>query len=321
MTPNGEGAGEAFESSPEEAFAVLGNETRLQVLLALGEADGPLSFSELYEAVDYETTANFSYHLEKLEDYFVERSDDGYRLRQTGRRVVEAVLSGAVTQTPVLDRTPTDTTCFLCDSSMEVDYREERVGVYCPDCRGTRGASSDIVDRAYDPEIDLVGAVTIPPAGTQQRTPGEVLDAAEIWTVTEVHATARGVCPRCSASVERSVRVCDDHEVTDERCERCDQQFGVTLRTTCTNCIFDEECVFTRHLLANTDLMAFMIEHGIDPVAPDGFHISAVEETILSSDPFEARFAFSADGETLVLRVDEDLSIVDVARRRAVETE
>lgn len=317
MTTSGE-PGETTGASPEEAFAVLGNETRLQILLALGEAAGPLAFSELYEAVDYDTTANFSYHLEKLENHFVAATDDGYELQQTGRRVVEAVQSGTVTETPVLERTPIQTTCFLCESSMEVDYRREHVGVYCPDCRGTVGGSSVTAEWVSDPGVDLVGDVILPPAGVHDRTPGEVLEAAEIWTVTEAQATARGVCPRCSASVEHYAHACDDHDASDELCDRCDRQFGATVRTTCTNCIYDETSVFAKYLLANPDVMAFMIDHGIDPISPDGFHISALEETILSTDPIEARFSFTADGDALVLQV-EDLSVVDVSRRPAVE--
>jgi hypothetical protein len=40
----------------------------------------------------------------------------------------------------------------------------------------------------------------------------------------------------------------------------------------------------------------------------------ADDETILSTDPFEARFAFDIDGDTFVVTVDEDLSVVEVTR-------
>lgn len=52
--------------SAEEAFARLGDETRLDVLQTLGTADEPLSFSELRDRVGYETAGNFSYHLDQL---------------------------------------------------------------------------------------------------------------------------------------------------------------------------------------------------------------------------------------------------------------
>jgi hypothetical protein len=38
--------------SPEEAFSVVGDETFFQILQALGEAEEPLTVSELYRRVD-----------------------------------------------------------------------------------------------------------------------------------------------------------------------------------------------------------------------------------------------------------------------------
>jgi DNA-binding transcriptional ArsR family regulator len=63
--------------APEEAFAVLGNEIRLEILQRLGEADEPLAYSELFERMDYDDSGNFSYHLDQLVGHFVGRSDGG----------------------------------------------------------------------------------------------------------------------------------------------------------------------------------------------------------------------------------------------------
>jgi len=40
----------------------------------------------------------------------------------------------------------------------------------------------------------------------------------------------------------------------------------------------------------------------------------ADDETILSTDPFEARFTFNIDGDTLGVTVDDDLCVVEVTR-------
>jgi hypothetical protein len=67
-----------------DAFKRIADETRLAILLALWEAyepfsdDNTLSFSELLNQVDYDTSGNFSYHLQKLEGYFVESIPTGY---------------------------------------------------------------------------------------------------------------------------------------------------------------------------------------------------------------------------------------------------
>jgi DNA-binding transcriptional ArsR family regulator len=308
------------ELSPDEAFAVLGDETRLQILRVLGETEGPLPFSELYSRTDYDRTPNFNYHLTKLRDHFVEKTDEGYVLRQAGRRVVEAILSGAVTYSPVVERTPVETACFLCGGQMEVSYREERLAIYCTDCGGTRNESSDTVDGPTEAAGDIIGGVGLPPAGVHDRTPTELLRAAEIWTVAHGQATVRGVCPRCSVPIDRTVHVCEDHDATDGRCAACSQRFAITTAVSCTNCIFRGESVFTSYLLGTTEVMGFLIDHGIDPIRPEAFHLSEYEETVLSVEPFEARFTLTADNETLTLAIDDDLSVVDAERREASES-
>ena len=57
---------ESATLSPDEAFAVLGDETRLQILQTLGEADEPLAFSALFDRIEYDDSSNFGYHLDKL---------------------------------------------------------------------------------------------------------------------------------------------------------------------------------------------------------------------------------------------------------------
>lgn len=67
-----EAAAGVAEPQTVGAFKHLSDESRLAILPALWEAYEPfadnnaLSFSELREQVEYETSGNFSYHLEKL---------------------------------------------------------------------------------------------------------------------------------------------------------------------------------------------------------------------------------------------------------------
>lgn len=317
--PNEAGAGDTL--SPDEAFALLGNETRLQILQALGAADEPLVFSELFERVEYETTANFSYHLERVLGHFVRQTEAGYSLARAGERVVEAVLSGAVTERPVLERTPADEPCYRCGGTMEVSYQEEAVGLYCSDCGGTRGGSSETAAWSTSSDADILGHVYLPPAGLRDRSPSELLQAAEVWTVAAAHSRSRGVCPRCSAPVDQDVKICDDHDRGDGRCESCDQHFAVALVERCRNCIFEMTSIFTIRLLASPELMAFMIDHGVDPMAPEAFHVTNLErEEVISTEPFAARFTFTADDDAITLTVDDELAVVDVTRESAAST-
>jgi hypothetical protein len=82
-------AGAAGERATE-AFATLGNETRLSILLALWEAYEPfvatnaVAFSELRERVGMRDSGQFNYHLDKLRGHFVRKTDAGYELRRAG---------------------------------------------------------------------------------------------------------------------------------------------------------------------------------------------------------------------------------------------
>lgn len=108
---------------PDDAFGVLGNETRIEILQTLGEADEALSFTELRDRVGIRQGGQFNYHLEKVVGHFVGKTEEGYILRQPGRRVVQAVLSGAVTDEPDLDYTEIDEECWWCGAPIVVRYQ------------------------------------------------------------------------------------------------------------------------------------------------------------------------------------------------------
>ncbi|WP_136601700.1 winged helix-turn-helix domain-containing protein [Salinigranum halophilum] len=303
--------------SPDEAFATLGNETRLNILQALGAADGPLAFSALFDRVDVDDSGRFNYHLGELVGHFVGKTDAGYELRQAGRRVVEAVLSGAVTDAPVVERTRIAQRCHYCGAPIEVSYRQDRVLKYCTDCPGRDHPPTSVSDA---PAEGYLGSLPLPPAGVHGRTAAEVYEAAWTWANLEFLSEASGVCSRCSAALDQSVTVCEDHAATDV-CAACGNRHAVQFHADCPNCINDLHGPFVLKLVANTALLAFLTERGLDPVAPARASIAAVdrvhmayEEEVRSTDPFEARFTFSAGDDTLSLTVDDDLQVVDVSR-------
>ncbi len=322
MTTDGrerEGDGESGGLAPETAFDVLGNGTRLQILKALTEADDPLSYSDLFERVEYDDSANFTYHLDRLVGHFVRKTDDGYTARLAGRRVVESIFSGVVTEAPVVDRTPVDTTCMYCDNTAEMAYYDEAVLLYCDECQGRVG-DRRIAEEWPIPSDDVVGYVGIPPAGVRGRSPTEILETAGVFTVAGVQTIVRGVCPRCSAPVERTPRVCEDHDDTGEFCEQCDHQFAVSVDIECTNCPFTSLSPYPTQALGEIELLAFMTEHDIDPFVSDGFHLRSCEEAVVTTDPLRAEYTFGADGDTLTLIIDGDLSVTDVTRTSRTET-
>lgn len=80
----------AAADDPTDPLAVLGHELRMHILRALADADEPLTFTELREAVEVGDTGRFNYHLTRLCEYFVRETADGYELGHAGDRVIAA---------------------------------------------------------------------------------------------------------------------------------------------------------------------------------------------------------------------------------------
>lgn len=297
---------------PDEAFTVLGNGTRIAILQELGTTETPLSFTELRNRVGVRQGSKFNYHLDKLVGHFVRKTEEGYDLKQTGRRVVMAVLSGAVTDDPELDPTPTDISCWYCGGVVEVGFREERATAYCTECGGTYGESIE------PPRRSRLGYMYLPPAGILNRTAGDIYRTALTWGNFELLARAVGICLYCAAPLDEWVTVCEEHDDSDGLCRTCDRRYAALHHTRCTNCIFSAEAVFFVRLLANPDLREFLLDHDIDPIDPSPTRFfqatSIYDEEIRSVDPFKASFSFTIDGDSLTLVVDEDFQVEMVMR-------
>jgi DNA-binding transcriptional ArsR family regulator len=342
------------DPSPTDAFALLGDETRVGILRALGEAAGPLSFSTLRERVGTRDSGRFNYHLDRLVGHFVARTDEGYTLRRVGERVVVAVQSGSVTATPELGPTLVDESCPFCGAQVGVHYREERLGVFCTECAGAysgggpadrpsatsgpddgSGAAGDRTaggdgDDGGEAAVDVaeaghLGTLFVPPAGVaaRGRDADALLGAALTWSRLDTLAAATGVCPRCGAGVDASVAVCRDHAsggaAGQGLCPACGARHAVGVRFACGDCIFERAGSFGVTLLASAELRAFFAARGIDVVTPSSYTAVAraldYEETVRSVDPFTGAFTFTVDGDALTLAVDADLSVTDVTER------
>lgn len=319
MTSHSE-RGEPF-LAPDDAFAVLGNETRMEILRTLGRAEKPQSFSELREQVGVSDSGQFNYHLDKLEGHFIMKTDEKYALQPPGQRVIEAVFSGAVTDTPVVDRTEIDLACPYCEAPVEMRFFEERMEIYCTECAGTfeyNDRESGTAGKGF------LGQTPLPPAGIQGRSPREIVEAAATWGNLELIAGSSDICPRCSAPVETSVDVCQNHDSSEGLCDQCHRQHSVGIEQVCTNCIYSISGVFPLYLRTNPDLLAFQMDHDLNPASPDQIPkfmklLLDYDETITSTDPFEARFTFTLDGDALTLTVDADLSVVEATKHGGSE--
>jgi hypothetical protein len=315
MGPSDE-ARDASAVSPAEAFGILSNETRIRILRELGEAEGPVAFSDLRDRVGVRHGGKFNYHLDRLVGHFVDRTDAGYTLRHPGRWVIQVISSGKATGDPTLNPTAVDLTCDRCDAPVEVSYSRGEVRVSCPDCRDVDGGAP-VQDPDTDTEQGTLATMPLPPAGVEARPAMDLLRAAATQGHLDTLAAESGVCPECSAVVERSVSVCEDHEVTEGFCGRCDHRLAVRREFRCTNCRYERSATPVTALVHVPELTTFLVDHGLDPTADFVEWSWGYTEEVLSTDPVRFRFTFTLDGESVTLTVDDDLSVVDVSRHDA----
>jgi DNA-binding transcriptional ArsR family regulator len=299
--------------SPDDAFSALGNEIRVQILRELGDAGEPLAFSTLYDRIDLSDSAQFNYHLDKLVGHFVKKTEAGYALGRPGRRIVEAILSGAVTEDPQLDRTPVADCCDTCGQQLEIQWRDGSVELFCTDCDGRWEQSWGRVGGPQETADGYLGRLPFPPAGLKDRDPTDVLQSAFVWSNLELLAVANELCPRCAARVEIETHVCDNHDDSESPCSACETNFAVRLVATCTNCIYSAGSGAAFGLLDEPALLTFLFDHGLNPFAPESVHeidqvLNEYGEEIETVDPLRATLRFTIDTDTLSLTVDGKLN-------------
>lgn len=311
----GSNGGQSEDLSPDEAFANVGNEARIHILQTLGESE-PLTFSELYDAVDIEDSGNFTYHLDKLRGHFVRESDGEYMLREPGGIIVQAILSGVITASSGFEPTRLEAGCPYCGNPVEVSYTDERVLVRCTDCRGTyAGGETDARFLEAHPH-GTIAIFRLPPAGLNNRSATQVLDMALARTHLELLSLAQGICPRCSGVVDYSLQVCEDHDPADGMCETCNRRRSIYVDYACKNCIRVEENIPAGlHLVKDPALMSFISGHGINPVMPTWNKLDAVigyYEVLNAVKPIEATFTFQIGDDSLALTVNKNLDNSDI---------
>lgn len=297
---------------PDEAFAVLGDETRIEILRVLGESNDSMSFTALRNAVGLRQGGQFNYHLNKVVGHFVMKTDDGYELRQPGRRVVEAVLSGAVTHDPVLEPTDVDFECLLCGASIQVSYRSERVELYCTDCSGQYGQHVEERESSFDKSSGYLGSYQIPPVGVDGRSPYGLLEDSSLWSHLENVALANELCSRCGAVIDISITVCEGHDRSEGLCSTCDNRHAVQVAQYCENCQFSRKGMAINILATKLELRQFVAEQGIDPIV-EGFKWGwDCDEEVHSVEPFRADFTFEVGEESLTMHTGEGLEVLEV---------
>ncbi|MFB6235619.1 MAG: winged helix-turn-helix domain-containing protein [Halopenitus sp.] len=303
-----------------EAFALLANETRLAILLALwelhepGTEDTSVSFSELYGRIDYDNPGNFSYHLEKLEGQFIRKrpDDERYELRKTGLELVRSVIAGSGVQDTSLESTEIDRACYLCGAPTAVSYEDGTVYQVCTECEGMT-TRDDLPD-------GWLNGMKFDPAGLTDRSAEELLAAAEIAAYRHMRTMFAALCSACSGPVDASLEICEDHD-SEGVCSTCGRVPEYTAQFQCRACkdfhgtTPDVLCVF------HPAVIAFYYEHGVSPrwhadeydgLTYVGDHEPEHETELVSENPPQVEVTVTLDDEELRVTFDETVSIIDV---------
>jgi len=305
-----------------EAFALLSDETRLAILVALWEEydppadDNTVSFSCIFDRVHYDDPGNLRYHLEKLRGQFVRQqaAGEGYELRETGKKVVRAVIAGAGVDEVTMDVTEIDQPCLRCGAPTVISYRDGCLTWACSECEGPTPEVTDTEG--------FLSATHFDPAGLDDRSPEEIRLASIATTWREKQMMFDGFCPDCSGAVEGWLERCSDHDEAGV-CEQCGTIFTAWARHQCQVC--KRHGILSPKTLAlfHPAVISFYDDHGESiRLRADDFEnarrvfdlMHGHEMELLSEEPPRVQVTAAIDGDEVKLTFDETASVATVVR-------
>lgn len=317
----------AGAASPQaiDAFKRLANETRLGILLALWEAydphaeDNSLPYSEILERVEVRNSGQFSYHLNQLLGYFIEQTEEGYQLRNSGLKIVQTVVSGAGLEEGSLDPTEIVLSCNRCGGPVELSYNSEYLYHICTNCEGNTGINSN-----DDRPVGTLMRWDFNPSGLANRNTADIFVAGVIKAHRDFGLLVRGLCPQCTGTVDDSLQVCEEHQTEGGgTCPACGTADEIRVRYECSVCKYGDSYPADAVIYDHPAVIAFCYEHDIEHTfnleEPEACarlwqHISDRTHDLLSTDPLRIRITVPGDGESLELTLDAELDVVNINR-------
>lgn len=291
---------------PEEAFAVLADETRLRILQALWKSDVQTeTFSELRRAVGMRDPGQFNYHLDKLVGQFVTKTEEGYRLTQAGKHVNGAIASGMYTALGTIDPIVLDHSCRTSNDPLILDYKNETVRIGCETC----------------PICPSEWAAPVPPAVLAGYDRDDIPDVASQYLRTVSRQAINGFCPFCNGQMKPTVRPSaamdavpttaaegaessdgrlHDYPVVQLACQRCSARAQLAL---------DHALLLTDPVVAN-----FYYEDGIvvqDRPIWEFSDLSPDSTDIERRNPIRVKVTFRVSESALTVVVDETFNTIE----------
>jgi DNA-binding transcriptional ArsR family regulator len=290
-----------------ETFALLGNETRLRIIEALGDLSEPgefstVSFSELRTAVGVSDSGTFSYHLRKLTGRFVTSVDEGYRLSLEGINVYRGLRAGIFTadgdgidSAVVGKEVPTTIPCEACGEPMRIWIEDGRPHYGCVQCA----------------EVHIRYPV---PAGGLHRAAEHIADGdgddaygiLRRRIVFDYLSMLGGACPYCSGRTSVQLSAETEHVPRPESAT-----LGLVATLTCSYCHWYLHGNLETALCYHPQVVPFLQQRGIDPFVRDPLRDVVLDATVRSTEPWRIEASAVADDDRLVLELDGELTAQD----------
>ncbi|MFC4988497.1 DUF7351 domain-containing protein [Saliphagus infecundisoli] len=188
------GTDEDLLADAREAFALLGHDLRLEILLALlAEWEAiytePVGYAELMAAVGVEDSGRFNYHLQRLRGAYVRKVEGGYVPTASATALYRAVLAHRPTSSIEPDPGSIDAACPACGSALALEYERGFASLDCDACERWPGFT-----------------YPFPRNGFEGRDGEAVLEALSDRVRHHLELARGGQCPHCAGSTTVDLR-------------------------------------------------------------------------------------------------------------------
>ena len=297
----------ADDPTAAEAFSLLADDTRIDVLTAVAEAQserdgaeaGPavLRFSELYDRVDVDGTSKLSYHLGELTGTFLRKQDEGYAFTHAGERLVRFVLSGNYGEPERFDSVAVDGTCLHCGvDALRASIDDQFFFVRCGECERP------------------VTAYHVSPAQTRDAAGEEIVERIVDRQTAELELARRGTCPECAGRLSITVEAVPPEAGFDA--------LDYVAIGECTACMRRVSSPLPLWVAYHPAAVAFHWEAGVDVTASGGWELVGhlrtdhwtAERT--ATDPAEFEVVHLRGADELRLCLDATATVTSTERVR-----
>lgn len=289
---------ESSDLAPADAFKLLSDDIRIEILRALTERrrthphDPALSYSDLCNRVGIRDSGRFNYHLKRLREHFVTKTDTGYKLSFAGVHIASAIYAGTYNERAPSEQAALDHTCPSCVEPLLAIHENEIFRVECPN----------------EHEVFRTG---LPAGAVAGRSMDELVRLVTHTTQQDMERATERLCPLCYGQMKPTI-VENDEPTEPEfqfeaQCVRC----GMLVQTPVGACVIRHPAV-----------ISFYHEHGVD-IREQPFWTLEIcgpdaTVTVVSNpgDPLEFCIPIYMVNEVLQITIDATGRVLDATTKR-----